>query len=513
MSSKSYLNTIFETCDITGSQIKLNYKGHTSIKTFFGGIMSLIIMLFTLFCISYFGIDLIQKQKPISRFYKEFVNESIVNFTDFPVMMIITNPSGLPVPNLERILYIDAVYYILGYNAEEKVQKSNRYNLFVEPCNESHYSKYKDLIDKSNVPLKYAYCINPHKIDFLNGTISNDEYLYSLNEYGNVPSRFSIARVRSCKNTTTNGNNCAPDYEIDAFLSGGSFFSAFYVDNYVNLDFYEEPNVSFVTNYVQAITKGMTKANHLKVKNTNIYTDSGIILEDISQQQFHQVDNIANDIISSTEYLLALYIDTTKMTDNYFRKYVKLQDLIANIGGLIKFLFTISSIILSFYTERYKLIDISNSVFQVQKAPMNNEGSNINLVGLESRVATPVSLDKAFNRSPQIERKGCRDMDANIGDYIKAQFKCRSKYSKSHYNSLRNFIQNSLEVKEIIKCVLRAEKLADGVVNLDDSRQQNKTLLFMDDKMFIKDVKGVKEKITTSTKYHLTSRKMVIGKD
>jgi hypothetical protein len=458
MSNESYIKLFFNSCDIIGSEIKLNYKGNTSIKTVFGGLMSLILILFTLFCISYFGADIIQREKPISRFYKEFTNQSIVNFTDFPVIMILTSGTGNPVPNIERYLEIDAVYYILSYDEKAKVQVSNRYSLFVEPCNEKHYYKYKDLIERkdSNVPLNVAYCINPYKVNYLNGTINDNDYIYALNDFGNIPSNFLIARVHSCINTTANNNSCASESEID-----DSFFSAFYVDNYVNLNFYDVPNISFVNNYVQAITKGLCKGSHMKIKNTKILTDSGIILEDVSETSFHQLDTIYFDILSSGNNFLYLYIEATKMTDNYYRKYVKLQDLIANTGGLIKFLFTISSVILTVYTDKHKLVDISNSLFQVQRISMENE-SNTNLVRFESKMATPVGLVFA-NPLQQEKRQKHKNIDTSFKDYIKARFGCKSKYIISHYIGLNKLIENSLEMREVINSVLKMDKLVNKV--------------------------------------------------
>jgi hypothetical protein len=489
MSESNYFKLFFKHCDIVGSEINLNYKGNSSIRTAFGGILSIILIIFTIFCISYFGADLILREKPISRFYKEFNNESRVNLTDFPLIMTFVSNSGNPAKNVDRYLTIEALYYVIDLNDTTKAQVSKINYLYVEPCNETHYYKYKDLIEKedSNVPLKYSYCINPYKVNYLNGTINENDNVYALNDFGNVPSNFVVTLVHSCKNSTLK-QTCAPQSEIDSFISTGSFLSVFYVDNYVNLNFYDTPNVNFVNTFVQAISKGMSKANHMKVKKTSVYTDSGVILEDMNEIHFQQVESIQVDILSPSDNMLVLYFEATKMSDNYYRKYVKLQDLIANIGGLIKFLFTVTSVILSFYTDRYKLIDISNSLFQVRRICSQNDSNNIMLKS-DSKIITPLSSVIANKRLAQDTKPRGYGLDAGLVDYIKAHLKCKSRYSKSHYASLRTLISNSLEIREIINCILKVDKLVERVFDTDEVKLLNeKTLLLMNEETFIKDV-------------------------
>jgi hypothetical protein len=510
MMTKSYLKLFFKSCDIAGSEINLNYKGNSTIKTVLGGILSLILIIFTLFCISYFGADLIQREKPISRFYKEFHNQSIVNLTDFPLLMTFASNTGNPITNVERYLTIDNLYYVIDLDYVTKKQVSQVYYLYSEPCNENHYSKYKDLIEKdSNVPLTVSYCINPHKINYLNGIINENDNVFAQNDFSNVPSNFVVTLVHTCKNSTRNNNSCAPPSEIDKFISDGSFLSVFYIDNYVNLNFFDAPHVSFVNNFVQAISKGMSKANHMKVKNTNIYTDSGVILEDIQEKHFHQVEDISIDILSPSDNLLLLYFETTRMSDNYYRKYVKLQDLIANIGGLIKFLFTLTSIILSVYTDKYKLIDISNSLFKVRRVVnTENNTNNALLVKSDPRIITPINTVLANKIQQDMKTRG-RNLDINLMDYVKAQFKCKSKYTKMHYASLDALINNNLDIMEIIRCILKVDKLVEKVFNVNEVKLLNdKALLMMNDQTFIKDIK-----VYDTEKSNTTSKLATMMKD
>jgi hypothetical protein len=455
-------NNLLEKCDLVGSEIQLYHKGSSRVKTTLGGLFSVILLIFTLFCISYFGSDIVQKQKPTYRFYKEYSNESTIAFPDFPLMIILTTNTGAVIKQPERYYYMDAVYYVLELDQQSKTFKSRGYSLYVEQCNSTMYPKYKELIDSpsNGVPVSSAYCINPNKINYLNGTIGTNETLYALNEFGNLPSRFAFTRLHICKNTTENGNSCATPAEIDALMTMGTYISVFYVDNYINLNFYENPYVSFITNYAQAITKGICKANHIKVKTTKIFTDSGIILEDTDEINFHQVEGISSDLINNPDSLVLFYIETTKMSDNYSRKYVKIQDLIANIGGLIKFLFTIASVIMSFYSEAYFTIDIANSLFQVRGGEEdNNHLSRSNVIKSESRSVIPAFNFTAINN----REKSFRNIDVSLGDYIKSFIFCKSKYKREQYRSLQTLINGSLEVRKIISSIFQAPGRFDKI--------------------------------------------------
>jgi hypothetical protein len=126
--------------------IHLNYKGSSSAKSSLGGIMTLGIIAFAIYCIIYFGKDIVEKTKPISSFSRNYFNKSVIFLKDFPVMMHYVDETNVEI-QLEKYLEYEIIYYQMEF--DEKTQKQNlRMDyLFAEKCDkEKHlFGAFKSL--------------------------------------------------------------------------------------------------------------------------------------------------------------------------------------------------------------------------------------------------------------------------------------------------------------------------------------------------------------------------------
>src|SRR4051812_11377020 len=71
--------------DQVGPRVNLHYKESPIVKTPLGSIVTLAIFIFFLYSVVYFGSDIIYKEKPISRFSKEYKNDSRIYLKDYPM--------------------------------------------------------------------------------------------------------------------------------------------------------------------------------------------------------------------------------------------------------------------------------------------------------------------------------------------------------------------------------------------------------------------------------------------
>ena len=82
-----------------------------------------------------------------------------------------------------------------------------------------------------------------------------------------------------------------------------------------------------------------------------------------------------SDIYSSTYYEANLYFD--KIIETYNRRYMKSQELIANIGGLLKGIIFIFTLFISFYNKYYGNLALVNDIF-IYDSKNNNLYNDLN---------------------------------------------------------------------------------------------------------------------------------------
>jgi hypothetical protein len=330
--------------DFVGNEVSLLHKSSKRVKTVIGGIITSIISIFTLYCAIYFGRGILTKDNPSSRFSKSFTDSSRVRSVDRPYVVYFANTFGVQYTNPERYFTLTG----LSFPVTDTGLAGELTDVFMDKCDiDVHLAKYKDLYANKN--LANALCSNPHKMRYHNGTVVEYDSIYFENEYIGLPSVFIAYSLGSCVNTTENGNKCAPQEEIDQ-VENGLYMTVLLLDEYINLNDYEKPSTQYIYPYTINISPKVSKNTHVVYKNTYITTDAGLIMEDPSTINISQIDSLKTVQITTGYYIF--YFESTKITDNYNRKYVKIQDLVASIGGLIKFIYVFSSILISFSPTR-----------------------------------------------------------------------------------------------------------------------------------------------------------------
>jgi hypothetical protein len=96
--------------DLLSSAPHLYIFGERKYQTFIGALFSIIIVILWIFCLFAFGIDIINKKKPISVMSREYIETPVINRSD---IMFALNPvfiSGEPIKDLNRKLSISMTY-------------------------------------------------------------------------------------------------------------------------------------------------------------------------------------------------------------------------------------------------------------------------------------------------------------------------------------------------------------------------------------------------------------------
>jgi hypothetical protein len=377
MNIKNIFQTILKKTDFVGKQVGFLYNGDKRIKSTIVCVMTLIIIAFSIYCFIYYGEDLMYKQKPISRMSKDN-NVTDMNLEDIPYVLIFVTNKAVVITNPERYFEMVPKVYENTYDEVNKKPSSNVLLLDYQKCNENSFGKYKSLfMDKSYaVPWNEGFCITQNKYKLADGTLK-DYNLTIYNSYGAIPGNFHSNPIRPCRNNTLTGKVCATPAEIDKVIFD-LLIGVYALDSYIDLLDYENPQKYTITNVMQPIMKGFTKQTYFRMKNTFIITDTGLILEDNqTPQKFPQIDNIYTDINILDDYVMITYFEGMKINDVYYRRYVKVQDLLASVGGLIKLLFMVASLLMNNISENQMIIDMSNDLFRLCQFDKNKEMGSI----------------------------------------------------------------------------------------------------------------------------------------
>jgi hypothetical protein len=272
--------------------------------------------------------------------------------------------------------------------------------------------------------------MNPSK--FINGTNVQQGNPFIQGEMTSFNSSSLYYDIHRCVNTTTNGNKCAPQSEIDSVLF--DFYISYpYVDAYVNLDSYETPYSYFLNRNVISLSTKMGKISYMKMKSTVIQTDSGILVDDLDERSLLQAEPPTTDVLGDGR-LISVFVYTTKIQDMYVRKYIKIQDIVANVGGLLKFLLTLGTIILMPYQGSSFRFDIINNLYKISQSVDVSKEKKIDFADI-SQKPIDLSRNNYIGRTGQ-DASSSKDLSLSFRDYTKALLGCTNKYSKKQYNHL-----------------------------------------------------------------------------
>jgi hypothetical protein len=323
--------------DLFGSKIDLKHKGHNQIKSIIGGLLTCGIFIFFIYITFYIGEDIIYKEKPISRVNKEYNETTKVTLGEYPYTFYFFDPvKNIKYANADKYFTMSALWYLL--NLEGPL--TTIYPLFVEQCTTKHVAGHEtDFI--TNPDFQYTWCINPAK--YRNGTSIVEKDVYVLNEYASIGSAFVVIRVDNCVNSTANGNSCAPQSQIDTVRHSLSFGS-YFMDSYINLNEYENPGNMFLNRMVFDAPTSVQKRAFHRVRNVYIHTDSGIMFEDERTIPMLQVESMTADVVSR-DYFFSVILEGNRIKDIYYRRYIKVQDIMAYAGGLFKFILLLGNFI------------------------------------------------------------------------------------------------------------------------------------------------------------------------
>ena len=444
----------------------LYIKGHKSFQTYIGAILSLLVFGLVFALGIYFFYKLISREN----LYISIQEESHqINFTyNFSNSLFAFKINSDIELNENEIVFIVTYNELDLYNIKKK-----KLNLEIEKCKEEKIDKSIKEIDKIK-NISSFYCLVP----------SENAQIKTILKKG-IDSFLNI-EIYLCDNEKN--SSCKSNEEIINKLKGHlmEFYfitQTYYVNNYNYknplLKSYEEEKIKLNLETITNITYFYEQLSY--------YSDNGIIFEEkkkykgfIFPTKTRYSINIRNNFKNPLGSFL-FYINRNQR-QRYERKYQKLQEICAYIGGILSFLNFIGSFIVSAYNEQFFFYYIINWIFNDRKEsikgnifhsalfPENYYKQSFNKNSNSSQIIFKQgnygNQMIKLNRTPQQSKKNNihiikKNIDDNLGNLNKSNLN-PSNINFSYNNKVNNKISNTYITQfhhKKIKSMLNIPKL------------------------------------------------------
>lgn len=315
--------------DFLASKPRLGIESEKSYKTYLGTLLSVLSFVLVTSASLYFGREVWEKHNPIVNTVKYYSEVPEILAIDKKVLDL---GFGLDHDfNYVNDLSIISVHpYLLSQQNETYF--STPFNL--EICNsESFYGANNDYFSK--YPTNGLFCIPKSEELSLNKAFGQENF------------RVIVVEFYPCTNSSESTIICKSQDVIDEILSQ-MYFSIYSLDYTVDTSNYTYPYVKTLFNDYISISQDSFVDFTMFISHLSVISDVGFLFtSEVEQKSFsiYSIKNMFSLRKQSKGMFLSFGIQLHNYQTIYYRKYIKLQELMAQIGGIANMLFIISRII------------------------------------------------------------------------------------------------------------------------------------------------------------------------
>lgn len=420
--------------DFCSAGVELKMNGKDRQTSLIGGTVSLLVMMAVLFLIFYLGLDIVLKEKPrliISEVENTSPTFSNLTSKDFMFGFKIVNSEN---KKIDYTNYIDIVIMntIAVKNASTSASddsspfnKTEKTFTEFETC--SNIKDY-DVFNISSTLNSYQ-CVKNLSL-YLGGDFSD-------NKYGTLDFIVRPCRGRaSCKTTD----------ELRLFLDKGLFMVIFYRDNMIDPKKADTPIQITHSPFMIGLSDLLQLDVYFNYKNLEVKSDFGFLFEDLKSTYTYKFENREVAYRSRGQrYFLWGTIYLKKKTTTFERRYLKVQEIAANIGGLFKFLWIAGILFMYPISTKSINIELMNEMFHFQPYGNNDvlekKGSN------DSRYKNSKDPKDEIIVNNYSTNKLNSSEEPNLRNISNQNNKNEKNNKNSEYNKLKSIKESSTRVK------------------------------------------------------------------
>ncbi|CAK56773.1 unnamed protein product (macronuclear) [Paramecium tetraurelia] len=359
-------------CDIFGQTITLRMNKQNFYKTAFGGCVSLILFIVML---------LIFSQNLISFLNKENLTATVLTtFEEFPSLATLNDDTFAFAIQIEQNNFIENPYFNIQVEQMHTTRflngskMENTSQLVLIPCTLDRFtnifSKYDVNITKQfyDLDLKNFLCFDYNSTFTIQGTNSNQQFWYLKISVNNCVTN------QSCASETERQN------EIE---KSGSFKLRLYTVNQIlnpqNPD--DQYLQTFIDDsfYLKFLPSDVLKTADIFLKEYEVLNDLSLTpFSDIELSKFYILDQ--SEMKERIEYhsktsndIATLFFRKSPYKTTIYRSYLKIDELLSNLGGIQQIFFFFLGIILSLYNRFQLLVELANKLYEFSLIQLQHE--------------------------------------------------------------------------------------------------------------------------------------------
>lgn len=353
------MNGILKKLDIFQREPRLYLSGKQEFPTKYGVVIGTMTIFACISFICYFIVD----------YYEKTTINLVQNtlFYDRPVYKFGMTPFIFNLQNSYGDMTKESHFYFtfsMTFQKPENNGKSTKFDVEMEKCDiNKHFGESRNLFEKKSKIDDY-YCIRPDQL-------AKNLTIYGV--FGDLTKGYSYVNlyISKCNNNSiynTKNVTCAPQEEINDALDKTIYLRIAYID--YKVDHNEKNPISpFVREEALQVTTKNYPRVYYNMKNEIYKTDNGVLGQNFEEFEFTAFDNtytvLSMNPFRVQESFTLFSILVSQSGTLSIRSFIKLQTLLANIGGVVNAVILIMKTISMTISEKLLMAYIINKTFNL----------------------------------------------------------------------------------------------------------------------------------------------------
>ncbi|KAL4429641.1 hypothetical protein ABPG74_017050 [Tetrahymena malaccensis] len=367
-----FIKNIISQLDIYSIGVNLNYKQQEKQKSFFSGLISILTFGIIGLILWEYGKELYQKKNPfIIQSQRQIVQAQRIQVDKNNIIMMVGIQDQLSKS------FVDPSYFTVKAVMQYLVQSTDsKTGQVIKKLVSSEREITACSLDDVGIDdLKPYFSSFQYTDYFCLKSTNQDDKSYIEGDFDEQSFSQIYIYIQKCTNSTElNSVICKSSDEINSVM-GNTKISLYLSDQLIVPTSFEQPFQYKGINLFSTISTYFQKEIQLYYTNSYIDTDQGIFYPDIYQTRGYSFVQQSEVIFhDQSETICRVLLRLRKQKEDYMqRRYAKVLDITAQVGGLLKVLTMAGAILLGPFQRLFYNKNIVNQLFSFQLNDITNE--------------------------------------------------------------------------------------------------------------------------------------------
>lgn len=371
-SSKSFLERVSDICksmDFLGPDFRFEKSSSAQFQSVSGFLFSSVCGIACIVMGMFFGKEVYEKKEPIINISAAFVEYSDIFMDEFPVMFAFfaANGTSLSLETINRYMRIN--------NYEQTMDDKGVVKEIVDiygfdNCTNVKFKKYEQMFkERINGTNPNLLCLD-----------QKDKRLMFSNAYLALNSTNFNFVFKKCVDA-----GCPAD--TDAVIEN-MLITVIYPTSFVDIFNYKRPILTYFDEATTQASNYLKRRVYMRFIYNTFTDDTGVVFNNYVPQNFVQLLSVVPDDLLHPktgpfkDILFWLALESPKISNLFSRKYMKISDLLAILGGTINSLYIILRVLSAHYLRFIYMDFLRHTVYDVifdeaEKNRIKNEKLNL----------------------------------------------------------------------------------------------------------------------------------------